>query len=225
MKKITKGLGKNFGHVKLDREDIMELIGILNQCRDDPEITNHKYDKISIEVNDFKLDSEEELKTFSDKKINHIQISFYSDSGTSFIIEVEKSGATIYLNNNSPFSLGIYKQVFDILSNRKRKFQWSGNLIYFSSGFIVVPAILETLKIGSVAYYIGLIFSVVIILAFLLFIIGMPFRKNILSLSDPKKSFWSRNIDQLGMGIIGAIIGGVITIITTIILFNLGILK
>lgn len=222
--KVNK-LFKDVGNVSVDANDIYALIKIVKENEKAPAITHPEDNKFTLEVDDYILESEDELNGFNNKKVKKISIKFYSFASHYFLFEIDKNGATVFCDNNQTFCYGLFNKAVETLSKRKRKFQWSSVLIRFVPALSLGPVFLLISDKGDPLYYIGLITSLFINIVAILYLIGIPFRKTIISLSEIKQTYWEKNKDQIGTIIIGAVIGGIITVLTTIILFSLGILK
>jgi len=140
-------------------------------------------------------------------------------------LKIDESGASLWCDDESAFCFGIFSQVQTQLLRLKRNSLWTDKLLVLGTLGGSAPVFILASDKGTFSYYLGFMFAFISFISLCIFVIGIPFRKNVISFADPSKSFWLRNKDQMIIGIFGAIVGGIITIITTIILFKLGVLK
>jgi hypothetical protein len=225
MKKSPKSLIKSLGHVKVNLIDILDLIEVVKLFSKKPDREYPDKDKLTISINGYILESEDEIKTFEDQKINEFRISYTSISSVHFSLEITAKGMRIYCDTDDPYNLGVFNKILELSKSYKRKFQWSDYFLYVSTLFLFGPLLVFISKKDSVLNLIGTIISYAILISFTIYLVGIPYRKTAISLIKQEKSFWLKNKDQLIIGLFGALIGGVITIVTTIILFKIGILK
>lgn len=210
MKKIMEPRIKSFGHVKINEVEALELINIVKRCENIPIIIDHEYDRFSLKINNYELESEEEIKKFLEEKIESIDINFSSMLDILFFVTINKKGGIIFCNNDHPYCVGLFQKGCNVLQKCKRKFQWSEVLLYPTVMLIFGLIMVFTATGKDFYYYIGLAISIVDLLCFLMYMIFMPFRKTIISFSKDNDTFWTRNKDQIIMLIIGTVIGAII---------------
>lgn len=208
MKKIKKGIRREYSAVKLYLDDIKKIIAVIEELRC----------KTTITTDDYEFDSFGEFsKEYKDiNSINHLKI-LAIDKTANYDISVEV-GYRVYLSmsDNSMRSKGALSDIENILKRRFRYNNWYWvPYIFLISGFVLIlnKNAIELLKdkgISAPVYAFLLVF--LIILAFWFFYrLCMLHSKIILKYKKEIPGFLKRNKDKILVGIICAIFSGMIS--------------
>lgn len=220
MKEKNSRIYKHIGHVKVDINDIQDIIKTVQEFKNNPASDYQISDSFSIEVNNNILDSEEELEIFQGKKITDITIG-YSSIIDHLSVNISNKGAYIFSSKNDIYSQGLVSKLEKLLSQKKRKFQWTGNLVYYFPLSFFCSLFLLVSDKGTLLYYFGLFITTILLVFVILYFIGNTFRKTVISITKNEVSYWQKNKDEIINRLISALFGGLVTFL----LYKFGIFK
>jgi hypothetical protein len=219
MKRINKSLSTEYPTVKLFLEDLIAIESILKESAENFEIATDDYTFTSVD----------ELKNkYKNEKLSSIKIS----TRTPYInIVLNKTWVRLYCGSEEISTTGIYYKLDKILSAKVRKPRflysyyiiWIGNILLFAS----IPSYFLPKKINPQILLIGGVLSLIWFIWILWFSYIRLFRSSDISLIKKVdlRNFFSRNKDQIIVGLINGIIGAVIGIIGTIFAYQFKLLR
>jgi hypothetical protein len=215
MKEITKDIHKSFGPVLLTKEDIVILYNKISKLNDDPNNKDVNRRRFYFTIDDFLLDSIEEIPNLKQKKSGKINFTYYTFDGYNFNLEIDKTGARYFVINPTPYILGICSEIDQIINSKKRKMMWTENLqamLIFLFSSAIFFSMSNEYK-NQIYFYIGIFLGAITLLDIILFLVFIPYRKTKINLEENGTPFWIRNKDQIllnififFLGIIGTII-------------------
>lgn len=107
MKKIESHLGESLKPVKLYKEDIQEILRVLSKLDQETK----------IRVNQYELESIDELENLPDKSIHTLVLSTHGENYVS--VNFNESSVFLYANDNKPAQKGIYQELKELLISKK----------------------------------------------------------------------------------------------------------
>lgn len=225
MKRNSEPIFKTYYPQKFYLKDIYKIIETFKEIDEVFSVPEKDRKQVYVVINGYTLDSIEEIKNFEEIKVDKLTIA-KSSGVCRFSLEVTENGARLYISEDSIICLGILKQIDCELSKLKRRIEWPTIIGFISSVILgasigLLPQISRPSPFFTWAIIIGIIALLLLILEYVI-----RFKqKTLIVLSNSTINFWQRNQDQIINGIIGAVIGSIITIITTLLLFKIGISK
>jgi len=214
MEKIKKSISKIFPYVKLYRDDIDELIEILEE---------NKFKDIEIRTGNYKLNSSE-IEKLKERKISNIQISAYDP----FFISVElnsrygSNGARVYTSEDSTIALGVIGKISQLFKKNRRFILTLTTTPWFALSVVMAGQILAILLkkfFDNTPLFITLLICSYAFFLFAFFLdSGYLFSKNlvILDYRIDRPNFWIRNKDKLLITLLTVILTALVTYYITI---------
>lgn len=208
MEKVTKGLRKQYPVLRLYKSDIENIFNL---------IKGHS-GEVEIIAEGFKLDDFSELNKLNKKQIIDFEIRAHNPY---FSVDFSKDAVIIYLSDEDDIGQrGLAEKVNEILSQRRSP------LRFLASWWIYVPLVIIYLisinlienRTTHVIAFFGFI-SLTILWGYWGYSINEK-KHSIIYLYDPSAApgFFKRNKDSILVAILGAIFGGIVTLIVTTLL-------
>jgi len=208
MKKRTKSLRQELPPCTLFLDDIEEIIQKMKAVTSDIKFANK----------DYEFDSLKELIKNSGNKIKELDISGYGIS-----VDIEKHRISIYVSGYKEKDIGIFYTLREFLKNKAgwlRRFlrPWRWWLIFWFSlmGIGIICVIIK--NVPELKMFVD-IFSIILGLMLFCWVISLllMWKGSTIYLERRHKvsKFWERNRDTIIVGIITAIIGGIVVGIIT----------
>ena len=107
MKKIESHLGEHLKPVKLYKEDILELHRVLSRLDQE----------VKVRVNEFELDSIDELDDISVQKVSKLGMSTHGDNYVS--VNFNENSIWLYANDDKPSQKGIFQELKELLKSKR----------------------------------------------------------------------------------------------------------
>lgn len=202
MKKKKRNFRKTISKIKnVYLDDIEYILDVLKT----------KVSKVTLTVDDYELESIEEIKDWKKGKPRNIE--FNGSAGTSsswfyFSLDINENGIALYSSNDDADSLGMFEKIKSHFENRRR-------LIGVSDGTMKLLIFLAFLfSINAVVdkkYYVFLALITSAILFFLILKMDLFNTKIIFKYKGDDLSFWQRNAEKIFLSAISAILGAVLS--------------
>jgi len=201
MEKIRDSIQKKLPPLRLFFDDVRELHGFICSIAEN----------VTLEAEDYRLTSPEELKKLNVRQIHNFTIR----AERPYIrVQLTNASATIYLGNADINAEGIAVRIEEILHKGKAKVYFLP--VGFLSGMIIsiplwIGIFMKSITIAGIGLALPLAY-------FILMQIDLKFRfeqySTILSLErNEETSFWNRNKDQITLLVIGSILGSGVTLL------------
>ena len=209
MEKVKKNLLKNYPILRLYKSDLEKIFKLFKD----------HYPEIEIVADGFKLDDFSELSKINKQEIFDFEISAHNPF---LSVDFSRNSARIYLSDEDDIKLrGLADKIADILSERKSYLRffanpWTPNLICLI-GFILIFSLSKEVK--TPLY----LFPFYILFIGLWYFWGIKIatkKHSLIYLYDYSSapSFFKRNKDRILLAILSAAIGGIITLIISLLL-------
>lgn len=215
MKEIKKSISKSFGPVSITKEDIVILYNKLLKLNDDPNNKDSKRRYFHLQIDDFQLDSIDEIQNLKQKESKKIEFTYYTYDEYHFHLEITETDAWYFIVEPTPYILGICLDIDKILKSKKRKMMWTKTIWPLTIiGIGSAPFFTLSEKYNmQIFFYIGIILASIALISFALFFASIPLRKTKIILEENDTPFWKRNKDQILLNIFIFILGIIGTII------------
>lgn len=214
MKKVKKEYIKYYPFLRLFKKDVEEIIKLFKQnCK-----------SVEIYIDEYKLDDISEIEDIGKQEVSYFHIS----STLQAYLSLSSKSANFVLINEDDLKLrGLETKIEQILA--KRKSAWD----ILNSPWLYIPYIIITA--GVVIWWLLSLTSSNLSLTFFISMVGVMMlglfplciwrileyidsnKHCVIFLCNPEErsNFFKRNKDRLIIGLIGAIVGGIITFIAT----------
>jgi hypothetical protein len=118
MKKLTKSWSKRYGSLKIFRDDIEEIAGIITSGLEQKESPEGRHNKLAIKADGFVLDNLSELEKF---KGNYLSNLSFIVGSYCLDLDLTPKWASLTVDNSDDTTLmGIAMRIDDVLKKRHR---------------------------------------------------------------------------------------------------------
>jgi hypothetical protein len=198
MQQVPKSDLFRYPKIKLYKDDVQNII----------ELFNSQYGStLRIQINGYLIDNFDEISKIKENTTNKFKISSITE-GVS--LELTRKYAYLYLSNSNEINqLGLKSKIDDILNKRKRIFNFLDSIWFYALFSLVIGILIGIIwntLLTIMLFTLELIYLVV-------FISPTSFISHSLIILDKNSqdlSFWRRNYEKIMIGIIIAVLSGII---------------
>jgi hypothetical protein len=218
MEKVKESPELRTGCVKLYLDDISSIVESMQAINENG--------KLKITVGGYQFSSIEDLSEIKQKEHNEIDIMYEMSSpygSMTFRAYKKHTHLEYYQSDNSLAFRGAFSNIEKIVIARRRKWGWVEKFFWGATSLGLPVAIL--IMLGQVnnnptITTIGILFSGIMLVAFVMFLVTIPVRvsKIILVEKIEHSTFWKRNKDKIWI----AFISSLMTLAGTLFIQSLG---
>lgn len=216
MKRKSKSISKQYLAIKIYLEDLESIERILKNSAK----------KFKVETDEYEFTSIAELKNqYKNTKPINLTISAWEPY---IYIELNKLYVRLYCDSDDTSSSGIYYRLDKILSSATRKpnFFYTYKSVFVISLFSLIPnSLINKIHPQALTLWKTLFILWFILVLRMLYIRGFNSSDINLVNKDAIQDFFSRNKDQIIVGLLNGAIGAILGVVLTVLAFRFKLLK
>lgn len=206
MRKLRKSRDEYLPPVKLFVDDVESVIEVMSKASSEP--------TFNIRTEEYELDHARELSELNREYISELHVKLLEPS---ICLDIQSDEVRLHATEDTVTTRGVLEELNDFLRSRKVWLSVHDPITLFAIQALVITAAVLAL-IGSFMKTYDILYGGFGLLAVTLLCLAQSSRRGsviVLKRHTEQESFWRRNRDQITVGIISAIVGGMITLFIT----------